>query len=162
LEPSCPDFLFIIQGFTTLKDEDIVTTVKETWNDETTNNFILSLLDEAPPSARGALKTALTAFIDSIWITRLDIRTKGNCLNPEFRVYAKGELIQDTKTWVRVRRFLANCTYINDEHGQGTTSTTAHLCNLCHGRDHPKGLCPFPLIEGWLGPKKDRQRRGHN
>lgn len=166
LEPSCPDFLFTIKNFTnlTLEKASVMSTVKEIWNDDTTQQFFQSIIDETPPAEQESRKHAISNFVNSMWIKCLDIRTSGNCLDPEFNVYAKGALFQDTKLWPKVRRFLANRTYANDELGQGSTTTSAHLCVICHGRDHPRGLCPFPLIDGWLGPKRipvsKQQRQG--
>ena len=159
LEPVCPDFLFNIQGLSTLEPGIIMATVKEAWNDETTNNFFQSLVEEAPPASQPALQKALSNFVQSMWVKLLKIMSKGNSLCPEFNVYAKGSFIQDTNLWPRIRRFLANRTYLNEELGLGKATIAPHFCRLCHGRDHPRGLCPFSLLDGWHDPGKPNALR---
>ena len=170
LEPTCPDFLFTIQGFTALENGAILDTVWEIWKDEITQEFIQSLIEEAPPASRDALQLTLVEFVNSMWVGRLNIKTKGNCLRPEFNVYAKGALIRDTSLWPKLRRFFAKRTYHHQGLGRGRTVTAPHNCGICHGRDHPRGLCPFPGIDGWFGPKRwpeprfpkgGRQRKVH-
>jgi hypothetical protein len=163
LEPSCPDFLFNIQGYITLGNDSTETTVKEVWNDETTEHFFQCLVEEVPEAARPPLQQALTNFVNSMWVTKLDIRAKGNSLSPEFNVYAKGAFINNTDLWTRIRDFLAERAYINEVQGEGFAVVAPHFCRLCHGRDHPKGLCPFLQIEGWPGAKRTnptKQQKG--
>ena len=165
LEPSCPDFLFNIQDFATLENGAVVTMVKDIWHDEQSQEFLKSLVEEAAPQSQAFLRIALANFIDLMWITRLDIRITGNGLKPEFNIYAKGSLIPDTKIWPHIRKFLADRSYTSPELGQGNAVIAPHWCRLCHSRDHLKGLCPFPLVEGWLGPKRTgapkQQKGGH-
>lgn len=153
LEPACPDFLFSIQGYITLGNDSTESTVKEVWNDTKTKQFFQSLIDEAPVATHPTLRTALSNFVNSMWISQLNIRTRGNSLSPEFNVYAKGSFISDTDLWTRIRDFLAERAYINEVQGEGFAVVAPHFCRLCHGRDHPKGLCPFPKVEGWPAAK---------
>lgn len=156
LEPSCPDYLFTIKGFTTLNEGSALKLVKDVWNDDTTTGFIQSIIEETPAHSRSTRKQALTDFLNSLWIASLGIRTKGHRLNPEFNVFAKGTLIQDINLWPKIRLFLAERPYLNEDLGQGTVVIAPYNCHLCHGCDHPRGLCPFPLIKGWPGPKHTR------
>ena len=116
--------------------------------------FILSLLGEAPEVSHMPLQFKLIHFMNSMWVKCLDIKSKGNCLSPEFNVFASGALIQDPSIWSKVRHFLANRTYTNDDLGWGQVVVSPYQCGICHGRDHPRGLCDFPLVEGWNGPKR--------
>ena len=154
LEPTNPDFLFTIKGFTTLENGGVTATVWEVWNDEVTQEFILTLLGETPEDARIPLQYDLIHFMNSMWVKRQDIKSKGNCLSPEFNILARGALIQNPRIWSKVRRFLAKRTYINNDLGQGQVVISPYQCGICHGRDHPRGLCDFPLVEGWNGPKR--------
>jgi hypothetical protein len=163
LEPSCPDFLFTLRGFTTLENNGIINTVRDVWTDQATKGAIDALVKEAPLPDQEQLRKSLDSFINSMWITCLDIKTKGNCLNPEFNVYTKGSFIQDVRLWSSTRHFLAKRTYANESLGHGNTVVAPHLCGICHGRDHPRGLCPFPMTDGWPGPKRNptaKQARG--
>ena len=49
LEPACPDFLFTIKGFATLKNSMVKKTITSAWNDETTMDFIQEITREARP-----------------------------------------------------------------------------------------------------------------
>ncbi|KAF7792796.1 hypothetical protein EIP86_003895 [Pleurotus ostreatoroseus] len=35
---------------------------------------------------------------------------------------------------------------------------TESTCGICHGADHPRGMCPYPTIPGWHGPKHQPER----
>jgi hypothetical protein len=41
--------------------------------------------------------------------------------------------------------------------GQGTSITSPFYCNLCHGADHFRVLCPFPAIPSWNGRNLSHQ-----
>jgi len=153
LEPTCPDFLFTIKGFATLENSMVKETIRKTWNDKLTTEFIQGLVRDAPAASREDLQNALSNFINSMWIIRLDIKTKGNHLNPSFNVYAKGALLEDVNIWPKLRRYLATRKYINEELGCGHTDTTPFHCSICHSKDHPRGMCPFPAVRGWRGPR---------
>jgi len=71
-----------------------------------------------------------------------------------FNIYTNGNIIDDTKSWKKIREHLAERRYQNNHLGTGVTEIAPHHCGLCHGADHPQGLCPFPSIEGWKGPKR--------
>ena len=42
--------------------------------------------------------------------------------------------------------------------GQGTSITSPFYCNLCHGANHFRVLCPFPAIPSWNGRNLSHQR----
>jgi hypothetical protein len=155
LEPSNPDFLFAITGIAILDDESIKTAVKETWNDEHTTNYLESVTLKSADTEedRETIRQMFRSFLDSMWITYLDIRTRGNALEPHFNVYAKGDLIRGTNTWTDLRRHLASRSYADPTQGQGTIKLTPFHCAACHVIDHPRGMCPFPALDGWNGPK---------
>ena len=159
LEPTCPDFLFTIKGFATLENSTVKETITSIWNDESTAEFIQELIREAPILSHEALQNALPNFIKSMWIIRLDIKTRGNRLSPAFNVYARGALLEDVNIWPKLRHFLAKCKYTNEELGCGHTDTTPYQCGICHSKDHPRGMCPFLLVKGWKGPRQVPQSR---
>lgn len=52
--------------------------------------------------------------------------------------------------WLNIVRALNPSDY---DAGRGSfRSERQFLCAGCRSVNHPTGLCPFPLIEGWLGP----------
>ena len=68
--------------------------------------------------------------------------------DPHFNIYAKGDIINDDETWLQLKKYLRNRNYKTMLIGTGS-ATEDFVCNICHGHDHPGGLCPFPRIPGW-------------
>jgi hypothetical protein len=85
-------------------------------------------------------------------ITMLGTRQKGNILAPTFRVYASGVTINEENIWCQLRSYLASRDYVIPFEDPGTIVIPSLECSICHGSDHPRGLCPFPGIQGWNGP----------
>jgi hypothetical protein len=152
LNPPCPDFLFTIKGFSTLVIEEILEMVHTVWQSEEIHVLSDTITEVFPEDDRAAAKTSIRAFINSVRITHLDIKSSGNTLQPHFNVYASGNKIENDDVWMYLRNYLASCTYGSPLHGEGTTKLTPFHCAVCHGVDHPRGLCPFPATPGWNGP----------
>jgi hypothetical protein len=72
----------------------------------------------------------------------------------------QGELIQNDDLWVLLRNYLTGRTYATPLQGNGTTEIAPNNCGICHGIDHPRGLCAFPDLEDWNGPKRNVNQRG--
>jgi hypothetical protein len=166
LSPACPDFLFGIRDFTTLSETKVYEVVYNTWHDDTSNAFISSITDSVPNADRSAIEADLRIFIASMYVDLLATKESGEALTPQYNVYANGSVIHDDQIWKRVRAFFAERTYEDLLLGRATTVTLPFDCGLCHGVDHPRGLCRFPEIEGWNGPqhrptadRADRMRR---
>ena len=81
----------------------------------------------------------------------LDIKREGNQADPHFNVFADGEIIDDHKTWIELRKFLKERIYHSTTIGEGKATKVNFVCGLCHGHDHPRGLCQFPHVKGWNG-----------
>ena len=75
-------------------------------------------------------------------------------LKPRFYIYADSSHIKDFQIWAEIRHFLANRSYQNSLLGRGKILLIPHNCGICHGADHPRGMCPFPELPGWQGPKR--------
>jgi len=87
-------------------------------------------------------------------VKMLETRTKGGILAPTFQVYAIGGIINEDNTWCQLRSYLASRDYIIPFEDPGINALPITDCSLCHGADHPRGLCPFPLTNGWNGPSR--------
>lgn len=150
-------FLFAITGLRTMDPNLVRDFVRETWGDNTTSQYfhdsIQTLEEDACPKAT----LTIQKFLDSMWITRLDTRSKGATLKPTFNVYANGDIIDNANFWSNMRTHLMERNYYSSQLGQGKAEVNPNHCSLCHGADHPRGLCPFPTIEGWKGPRKKQQ-----
>ncbi|KAH9171018.1 hypothetical protein EDB89DRAFT_1852863, partial [Lactarius sanguifluus] len=154
LSPPCPGFLFSIKGFSTLTDEGIWTLVRQVWSDNDTLTFIENLTNGMPDDVIRDAYMSARAFLGSLHIFRLDVKDAGNTLTPRFNIYGLGRYIQNDDLWTGLRDYLASRTYESPMHGQGFVDPKPYHCGICHGIDHPRGLCPFPTIKGWNGPKR--------
>ncbi|KAH9020283.1 hypothetical protein EDB83DRAFT_2320670 [Lactarius deliciosus] len=139
--------------------EDIEVIIKEVWADKDTRDFINTVTIGHPEDEHEQVYNALVKLTNSIHLTRLDIKQPGDLLIPQFNVYTKGREAINLGVWPRVRKYLAGRTYSGRMMGTGITSISPYHCRICHGVDHPRGLCPFPEVEGWNSPKR-RNKKG--
>ena len=153
LEPACPDFLFLIKGFTDGTEETVYNAVKEVWNDAATIAFMDSICNIVPENLKEHAALALQNFKNALRVKLLETKHKGGGLAPTFQVYASGASINEDRTWCQLRSYLASREYAIPFEDPGTIVIPAKECTICHGADHPRGLCPFPNIAGWNGPK---------
>lgn len=150
--PSLPNFLFSISGLSTMDVNFVRGIVKGVWLDDQSQEFFQQLHQDLIPRENENFLDNVQELLNSVEVKRVDIKEAGNILSPRFNILVNSNLIPDHKTWVQVRHFLANRTYDTPVQGQGTTHTAEFDCGICHGVDHPRGLCPFPAIPGWNGP----------
>ena len=154
-----PDFLFTIEKMTTDNPLHVLACIGETWNDSITNNFIHKLINATPNKEEQQDRLSeIVEFLESATVRHLDVRSEGGQENPHYNVYADGEVIQNNKTWLELRRFLRNRIYRSNYHGDGKATDMDFICSLCHGHDHPRGLCAFPHIPGWNGGGRNPKR----
>ena len=147
-----PDFLFTIERMTTDNPVHVLACIGETWNDTMTNNFVHKLVSAAPSKEDQQNRlNEIIEFLESASVRLLDVRSEGGQENPHYNVYADGEAIQNNKTWLELRKFLRNRLYKSNYHGDGKAKSFNFVCSLCHGNDHPRGLCAFPHVPGWNG-----------
>jgi len=131
-----------------MNKHSITELVQQVWHDNTSSTFLLGLVQEHDQDFRDQFTQALRNFISTMWITRLDTRTNGNTLDPQFNVFTTCPPSIDDNSWTKLRLFLANRTYSSLMHGQATVKITPFDCGICHRVDHPRSLCPFPSLEG--------------
>ncbi|KAF7789087.1 hypothetical protein EIP86_000020 [Pleurotus ostreatoroseus] len=97
-------------------------------------------------------------ILDSLQVSFLDIKIPGGTATPEFNVYARLP-IEKHKGFLRARSILTSAVWRGAFLGRaGFREPYAHWCLLCHGADHPRGLCPLPTTPGWLGPTTNGRR----
>ncbi|KAH9028197.1 hypothetical protein EDB85DRAFT_2148055 [Lactarius pseudohatsudake] len=152
--PPCPNFLFSIRGFSTHLESTVTTIIQQVWDCNNTKMYTTSLINAVPEDKRGVTEAALGLFFDSMWVKRLDIRRAGDTLVPRFNIYADSSAIPIDEVWIRLREYLVTCEYHAHMQGYGITDASPYHCGVCHGADHPRGLCPFPDTPGWNGPSK--------
>ena len=155
-ETMCPSFLFTIKDFATTQLKDVFVMVRRVWDSQGTKKFVDDLLNDVPAEERGRANLEIEQVLTSMNIARLDIKEAGNNLHPHFNIYANCDNFTDEKKWSELRSHLFTSAYISPIQGQATTVKIPFRCSCCHGVDHPRGLCPFPNLPGWNGPKRDQ------
>lgn len=89
---------------------------------------------------------------NSISITPLVIKERGASAHTVWNVFCAPPPLthKDYIDWLTIVRALQPT---DNDAGRGSFRLTRQFtCLGCKSMDHPSGLCPFPLIEGWLGP----------
>ena len=159
---TCPSFFFALKGFGTTALGDIYPIVQSVWGSEDTKDFIDTLLSDIQPAERGQANEDVERIIASMYLVRLDTREAGSTLAPRFNVYADCTNFPYSKLWSKLRTYLLGREYISALESQSKTEQIPFRCTCCHGVDHPRGLCPFPSLNGWNGPRRENdegQRR---
>ena len=151
-EMNCPSFLFAIKGLRTNSSELVEKCVRDTWEDDTTTEFIQNGVAAMKENERDNAHLSIQSFKESLWIETLETKGQGGVQKPTFNVHANGHLINDSNAWSNIRTHLASRSYYSSKFGHRQNLIAPNHCGLCHGVDHPRGLCPFPEIEGWKGP----------
>ena len=154
LHSPCPDFLFTIKDITTCDDDSILDMIKAIWKGKEVQSMIENIIESFDEESRTDVANNIQAFLNSVHIKRLNFKNKGNIIVPRFNVYAEGAFISDDDTWFHLRESLANLTYATPMQGRGTTIISPSNCGICHGIDHPTGMCEFPERDGWNGPTR--------
>ena len=154
---TCPTFLFAIKHLSMLDLRDVYPIVRGVWESENTSRFTKALTNKYPENERPRIAYEIDLLISMMNLGRLDIKEAGNNLCPRFNIYADCSDFTNDVIWERLRSFLSNEEYISPmEAIPATMEKIPFICNCCHSVDHPRGLCPFPSVPGWNGPKKDR------
>jgi len=152
LHPPQPNFLFMIKGFKTGDDTSILQMVKATWQSNDAQNIVEDIVEAFNEDCHPEIKGNIQSFLTSVSIKRLKFKTKGGINAPHFNIYADGNFILDDDIWVHLRESLAMLPYAASMQGLGTTEIPHTPCAICHGIDHPTGMCGFLKVVGWNGP----------
>jgi hypothetical protein len=89
-----------------------------------------------------------------MWVETLETKGQGGLQKPTFNVYANGNFINDSNVWSNIRTHLPNRSYYSSKFGRGHNLIMLNHCGIYHGVDHPHRMCPFPEIDGWMGPNE--------
>lgn len=122
----------------------------EIWEDLVTTTLIRMLANNAlTQEEKLEWYSQMIDFLESATVKLLNIRSQGGRENLHYNVYANGDIIDDDITWLQLRKYLWNRSYKTMVIGTGKALQNNFICGLCHGHDHPRGLCPFPQLPGW-------------
>lgn len=152
LDPVRPDYLFGLTNLTIKDRKQVHKLVEKVWAHQDTATFIDSVTDTYPDDEKATIKKDFDEFTKSMWVKTLKIKKRGGDETPTFNVYATAKFINDDGLWCLTRNFFASQIYAPQFQDPGIAGTDLHRCSICHGVDHPRGLCPFLLVVGWNGP----------
>ena len=93
------------------------------------------------------LPPKIQAFVDSVDVIKIDYKLEKGRPTPVYNVYASGYFIRTPKLWTKIRDYLAVLKYSDPKIGRATVEIALFDCKICHGVDHPRGLCKFPKIK---------------
>lgn len=146
--------MFTIGGISTHSLDTIIPIVQKVWDSATTKNYVTSLINAVPEEKRGGVENAICLLMDSMWVEKLDTKRTGETMAPSFNIYTDSGGVSIDEVWVLLRNHLSTQIYASSMQGKGRTKAAPFHCGVCHGVDHPRGLCPFPDTPGWNGPTK--------
>ncbi|KAG1740689.1 hypothetical protein EDB19DRAFT_1908435 [Suillus lakei] len=146
-----PELLFCLSGFTTSDTDLVRKAVADVWSHDNHRHDIDDIFSQCGFQDDELVYKATRELIKSIRVEMLDFKVTGGLSVPRFNIFAMSPT-NDAKTWTTLRGFLHLLEYPTGLEGCGT-ATALFPCQLCHSLAHPRGLCPFPLIPQWNGPK---------
>lgn len=144
-DPQHQFYLMSLTGFATDNSADILSAIRELFNDD---GFIAAL--HAADQEGRSPEESLEALLDSMWIDSLPTRITGGTTRSTITVYATLPTDDPFQRFNLTR--LAQRLSFNDPIMGWVEVHPGFRCSRCHGQDHPSGLCPLPLISGWVGP----------
>jgi hypothetical protein len=147
---SPPLLLFCLHGFSTTDTNTVKSAVHDTWTEDVTRWDIADILSESE-IPEDKVHIATWDFINSLWVERLDFKASGSISLPRYNIFAVSPT-SNPSVWTKLRAYLHSLTYPSELEGSGT-SVNFIPCPLCHSIAHPRGLCPFPNVPLWNGPK---------
>ena len=148
-EAIMPSYLGAIQGFNMSDDEDIaalLNLVQQTFRDSEILAIIANASKQAIPETDPMKKA--NDIINTVNIRIIHIRSQRGSLRPIANLYLKWPF-DDDEAWSQITAVVARTSYQDSLLGLGTYYA-GWTCTICHGADHPSGLCPLPLIPGWI------------
>ncbi|KAG1822463.1 uncharacterized protein BJ212DRAFT_1476890 [Suillus subaureus] len=147
---SPPLLLFCLHGFSTTDTSTVRTTVHNIWIEDVTMWDITDILSKSEiPEERVHL--VAQDFIKSLWVECLDFKVSGGILLPHYNIFTVSPT-NNPVVWMKLRAHLLSLKYPLELKGS-SSSVNFIPCPLCHSIAHPCGLCPFPNIPLWNGPK---------
>ncbi|EIM81991.1 uncharacterized protein STEHIDRAFT_161344 [Stereum hirsutum FP-91666 SS1] len=145
-DPEIQTYLVSFTGFATEDVAEVERTVRELF---VADNELKSIFDDMTPETHDPLET-FRFFLDSIWGVRWETRSGGGGTRTTFNIHARIPSNNPTHRLAVTRR-IRRLTPTNPLLGWVEVHP-GYRCTRCHARDHPSGLCPFPLQAGWRGP----------
>ena len=119
--------------------------------------MVVTLLQKLDPAFEGLAcrhdaREVIAAMILSVRAELVDFKEPEGVPSPQFNIFMTTPTTE-LKAWSKIKKLLFIITCPSLLIGTGHPTCTFY-CHICHSLGtHPRGLCPFPLISGWKGPK---------
>ncbi|KAG1875470.1 hypothetical protein DFJ58DRAFT_836095 [Suillus subalutaceus] len=151
-----PELLFCLSGFTTSNTDVVRKAVVDVWAHNNNrhhidNTFSMCGFPNCSFPDEELVYKATREFIISVCIELLNFKITGGLSIPRFNILASSPT-NDAKTWTDLCGFLHLLEYPTGLDGCGIAAAL-YPCQICHSLTHPRGLCPFPQVPLWNGPK---------
>ncbi|KAG1847242.1 hypothetical protein C8R48DRAFT_677591 [Suillus tomentosus] len=155
-----PEFLFCLSGFTTSNTETVLKAVSDVWTHDENRYRINDIFSMSEIVEEELVYKATRNLIRSIRVELLDFKIAGGLSVPRFNIFASSPS-NNAKTWTELRGFLHILEYPTGLNGCGI-AVALSPCQICHSLAHPRGLCPFPNLPLWNGPKSSSRNNSNS
>lgn len=95
-------------------------------------------------------ETRAKEVIQTLEIRTIIIKASGGVPRPLINIYLHCPFKLDN-SWTHLVNAVSNAVYQHSLLGTGTYHR-GWMCTMCHGADHPFGLCPFKRVDNWIHP----------
>ncbi|KAG1888080.1 hypothetical protein F4604DRAFT_1915980 [Suillus subluteus] len=145
-----PTTFFCLNGFTTTNENSVRKAIYNTWTSPQILENIVVILEKSEIPLDRCYDAAMY-LCDSISVKFVDYKGQKAISLPCFNIYAKCPSNRP-KIWTSLGATLMTIHYPTPLDGKGI-SIPFTTCSLCHSIGHPNGLCRFPDLPLWNGPK---------
>ena len=146
-----PTLLFCLSSFTTTDCNIARQAIAAVWASEENRAEIADILFSTQDFHEETIFEVVNTFINTVYVERLDFKVTGGIAVPRYNVFAHSPTGK-AEAWTNLRAYLRALQYPTGLDGCGT-AVVLTSCPICHSVAHPRGLCPFPAIPLWNGPK---------
>ncbi|KAF7797904.1 hypothetical protein EIP86_009110 [Pleurotus ostreatoroseus] len=148
---SIPHFMGFLTGFST-RDESEVYNIVRSFLDRHLAEIMHIVNDNPLVSQAIVLQPLADRIVSSLRVSFLDVRGRFGVPNPHFRIYLDLP-VDNHASFSAIRDIFLRGPWHDSFAGVGRFNIVhGSTCGLCHGSDHPRGLCPFLSVPGWQGP----------
>ncbi|THG95429.1 hypothetical protein EW026_g6220 [Hermanssonia centrifuga] len=145
-----PEFLFGLQNYIDPDPHTIRETVLKIFLGNDVLDRIQAMVRENPEFAHMNHYAASLSILHSLRVVIVDTKLPGDKSAPIANILMR-PATHDREAFITFRTHLLTLNYRSSFLGPGAIHD-GWRCTGCHSFDHPRGLCPLPLIAGWNGP----------
>lgn len=149
-------------------EQDIAVVVKAVQSNLEANPHIATFVNSHTPNANA---TTVPRAYASIRVTTLQIQDSNFTQHTGWNVYCDDPPPMSIDSYFQWTALIRDLSFPTEDFGsgcmrtlvqkdRGTTIDRQFHCGACKSTDHPVGLCPFPNLEGWLGPTPATEDHG--